>query len=163
MAKGWVNEFERHSLARQGIKTAVPKAKKSYFIPEPFGLPRELQPVNKFYTKEEEKKNFLIKSAKGQRYMNRVISTRLVHSGERDIYDYGVNIRETGKEKRTFGVSLLKKQKGEPFHWVYEGAVHDPKTNEMSDFDNKADAVKFQKDIVRQLKQGVSVNVIMRE
>jgi len=56
MAKGWVNEFERHSLARQGIKTAVPKAKKSYFVKESFGLPRELQPVNKFYTKEEEKK-----------------------------------------------------------------------------------------------------------
>jgi len=55
MAKGWVNDFERHSLARQGIKTAVPKAKKSYFIPEPFGLPRELQPTNKYFTDEEKK------------------------------------------------------------------------------------------------------------
>lgn len=54
MAKGWTNEFERHSLARQGIKTAVPKAKKQYFVKEPFGLPRELQPVNKFYTPREE-------------------------------------------------------------------------------------------------------------
>jgi hypothetical protein len=34
MAKGWVNEFERHSLARQGIKTAVPRTTPSgYKIP----------------------------------------------------------------------------------------------------------------------------------
>lgn len=34
MSKGWHNEFERHSLARQGIKTAVDKPK-SYVVPKP--------------------------------------------------------------------------------------------------------------------------------
>jgi hypothetical protein len=29
--------------------------KKSHFVQEPFGLPRELQPTDKFYTLEEEK------------------------------------------------------------------------------------------------------------
>lgn len=47
MAKGWHQEYERHAMARMGVKTAVPKPK-PYFIKEPFGLPRELQPTGKF-------------------------------------------------------------------------------------------------------------------
>lgn len=32
--RGWHEDYERHSLARQGIKTAVPKTPKNYLIPK---------------------------------------------------------------------------------------------------------------------------------
>jgi len=32
--RGWHEDYERHSLARMGIKTAVPKAKKNYLVPK---------------------------------------------------------------------------------------------------------------------------------
>jgi hypothetical protein len=38
----------------------IKKQKKNYFIPEPYGLPRELQEKDKFYTKKEEVYNKLM-------------------------------------------------------------------------------------------------------
>lgn len=46
MVKGWVGESTRHSMSAYGIKTG--RKAKPYFIKEPFGLPRELQPTGKF-------------------------------------------------------------------------------------------------------------------
>lgn len=78
---GWRFESHRHSLAARGVKTrylakkevrdilgrtpaqldeirdnSMSYQKKVHFIPEPYGLPRELQAKDKFYTPEEEKK-----------------------------------------------------------------------------------------------------------
>jgi len=32
--RGWHEDYERHAMARMGIKTAVPKAKKNYLVPK---------------------------------------------------------------------------------------------------------------------------------
>lgn len=60
MVKGWHNEFERHSLARQGIKTAVEKIpSKKYYVPKSVFGEHKSEGLTAMYNnhkKESEKK-----------------------------------------------------------------------------------------------------------
>ena len=102
------------------------------------------------YLKEEEKE------IKKRRYVNRILSERIVRSDERDVYDYKVLIKETGAEIRSFHIAISKKQKKAPYYYMSISGVKG-----THDIPNLQNAKKIQDIIVSKLKQGINVDVVI--
>jgi len=97
--KGWHKESYRHYLASKGIKTnKYFGKKKQLFIPEPFGLSRELQPKDKFYTDEELTANYMNSIKPGLKTMDvGELTDRLVKVNKMDP-DFALKVAKKMKE-----------------------------------------------------------------
>lgn len=91
-----------------------------------------------------------------KRYVNRILSERTVRSGERDIYDYKILLKETGAERRSFHIAISKKQKKAPYYYMSISSVKG-----TQDIPNIQTAKKIQNKIVSRLKQGVNVDNVI--
>lgn len=91
-----------------------------------------------------------------KRYINKMISVKTVKPGERDIYDYKITISEVGREDRYYHIGIGRVQRTGQKLWIRQTTY-----GGKNDFKNLSDAKREQAKIIKALKAGVNIDLVI--